>query len=258
MEYVKEGPLLFQSLTFYHTISLSTEDVHSRSLPRKADGKGALVVKIERINENTLKFYISYVDIEDRGFDREEIWYNRDRSEELFWQIMEEAHHQESFSLEGPLWIQVQALEKGMEILVTRAQASKDGTKAQLPAITSKQLSVPVQNEKSEKKQKEPETGDDDRTTFILRFSDIEDVIGLSHAFGDDQPTNASLYVYRNAYYLIVAFPEEQPDDFQEDHLSLMLEFGTDSNTTETVLHEYGKRLIDGHALQTLKRYFPV
>lgn len=40
-------------------------------------------MEIERINEHTVKFYISYGDIEDRGFDREEIWYNRERSEEL-------------------------------------------------------------------------------------------------------------------------------------------------------------------------------
>ena len=34
-------------------------------------------MEIERINENTVKFYISYLDIEERGFDRDEIWYNK-------------------------------------------------------------------------------------------------------------------------------------------------------------------------------------
>src|SRR5699024_3500247 len=79
-------------------------------------------------NENTVKFYISYVDIEDRGFEREEIWYNRERSEQLFWQMMDEVNYKEDFSVEGPLWIQVQALEKGLEIIVTKAQISKGGT----------------------------------------------------------------------------------------------------------------------------------
>ena len=50
-------------------------------------------MEIERINEHTVKFYISYHDIEERGFDREEIWYNRDRSEELFWEMMDEGLH---------------------------------------------------------------------------------------------------------------------------------------------------------------------
>src|SRR5574342_130110 len=72
-------------------------------------------MEIERINENTVKFYISYGDIEERGFDREEIWYNRERSEELFWEMMDEVHGEEEFVVEGPLWIQVQALEKGLD-----------------------------------------------------------------------------------------------------------------------------------------------
>jgi len=95
-------------------------------------------MEIERINEHTVKFYISYLDIEERGFDREEIWYNRERSEELFWEMMDEVHQEEEFIVEGPLWIQVQALEKGLEVLVTRAQISKDGHKYELPGHDDK------------------------------------------------------------------------------------------------------------------------
>jgi len=67
------------------------------------------IVKIERINDNTVKFFITYVDIEKRGFARDEIWYNRERGEQLFWQMMDEAHEREDISFDGPLWIQVQA-----------------------------------------------------------------------------------------------------------------------------------------------------
>src|SRR5699024_11731894 len=55
-------------------------------------------------------------------------WYNRERSEQRFWQMMDEVNYKEDFSVEGPLWIQVQALEKVLEILVTKAQISKGGT----------------------------------------------------------------------------------------------------------------------------------
>lgn len=41
-------------------------------------------MEIERINENTLKFFISYVDVEERGFDREEIWYSREKVSNYF------------------------------------------------------------------------------------------------------------------------------------------------------------------------------
>ena len=46
--------------------------------------KESCILDIERINDHTMKFFITYIDIEDRGFNREEIWYDRERSEELF------------------------------------------------------------------------------------------------------------------------------------------------------------------------------
>src|SRR5574342_699475 len=101
-------------------------------------------MEIERINENTVKFYISYVDIEKRGFDREEIWYNRERSEELFWEMMDEVHQEEEFEVEGPLWIQVHAMEKGLEVLVTRAHMGKDGQKFDLSGTSDKLKDLPV------------------------------------------------------------------------------------------------------------------
>ncbi|WP_100487482.1 adaptor protein MecA [Sporolactobacillus pectinivorans] len=237
-------------------------------------------MKIERINEYTLKFYISYLDIEDRGFDREEIWYNRDRSEELFWQMMDEAHSQESFSLEGPLWIQVQALEKGMEIVVTRAQVSKDGNNLQLPIASNKHLDIPVSknsgrndeeetqldegdNEQEDTDEKseaeENDTSDKPRElTFIIEFDDFENLISLCHAVTLHDKLSTSLYAYRNKYYLIVYFSDDLPEDVEEDDLSKILEFGMDTALTEFVLQEYGKKLMDGNALQTLKKHFPL
>ena len=82
-------------------------------------------MEIERVNDHTVKFFISYRDIEDRGFDRDEIWYDRERGEELFWEMMDEAANKGDFELEGPLWIQVQAFEKGLEIIVTKAKYPK-------------------------------------------------------------------------------------------------------------------------------------
>src|SRR6478735_8305819 len=116
---------------------------------------------IERINDHTVKFYISYIDIEERGFDREEIWYSRERSEELFWEMMDEVHQEEEFMIEGPLWIQVQAMEKGLEILVTKAQLTKDGQKLELP-ITDERFGVLHVDDKLESLLDEQYQGKDD------------------------------------------------------------------------------------------------
>ncbi len=89
-------------------------------------------MEIERINENTVKFFLSYMDIEERGFTREEVWYNREKSEELFWDMMDEINDEAEFEVEGPLWIQVHAKKNGIEVTVTRANTA-DGQISESP-----------------------------------------------------------------------------------------------------------------------------
>ncbi len=225
-----------------------------------------LIVDIERINENTVKFYISYVDIEERGFEREEIWYNRERSEELFWEVMDEVHQEEDFSVEGPLWIQVQALEKGLEILVTKAQLSKDGQKLELPISEEKMKEWPIDGRieellgqqftptNDEVDGEDPNT--EDQLDFLLIFADFEDVLALSKNPGiDDFITK--LYSFEDRYYLYVEFPEEQfEEDEVDDKLSILLEYASESSLTIHRIEEYGRLIIGEDVFKVLRKHF--
>lgn len=228
--------------------------------------KGEVKMEIERINEHTVKFYMTYGDIEERGFDREEIWYNRERSEELFWEMMDEVHHQEEFSVEGPLWIQVQAMEKGIEVVVTKAQLSKDGQKFELSLADDKTIDLPVDDkieslldQHFQTKQKEDEELieelDDESLQFLIRFQDFEDVISLSHRiqFAD---TKNRLFLYENNYYLYVEFSEDIEEDQLDNTLSLLLEYGSESQLTIHRLEEYGKEIIKEEALTVISQHF--
>ncbi|MGA9226059.1 MAG: adaptor protein MecA [Mesobacillus sp.] len=222
-------------------------------------------MEIERINENTVKFYISYMDIEERGFDREEIWYNRDRSEELFWEMMDEVHAEEEFAVEGPLWIQVQALEKGLEVLVTKAQLSKEGHKFELPLPNDKLKDLPVderieelldhQFNSKDIDDDEPEFEDD--LEFMLHFKDFEDVITLSKRPGIDK-IKTSLYSLSDKYYLYIEFPEQDFSDEEEidNMLSVLLEYGLESNVTIHRLEEYGNKIIGEDVFSVIRKHF--
>ncbi|TFJ93611.1 adaptor protein MecA [Lentibacillus salicampi] len=224
-------------------------------------------MEIERINENTVKFYITYVDIEDRGFQREEIWYNRERGEQLFWQMMEELNYKEDFNVDGPLWIQVQAMDKGLEIVVTKAQVSKDGENLELPDENGKTIDISV-NEKIEDvlddkfgKEKPSKAAvkdeGDGSLSLIVRFSDFEDVIQLSHYFaGNDEELDNMLYHYKDDYYLYIVFPEED-DDRQEDLLSQIFEFAMDTEVTIHFLQEYGEQIFDHDTFGQIRSHFP-
>jgi adapter protein MecA 1/2 len=219
-------------------------------------------LEIERINDHTLKLYISYGDIEERGFDREEIWYNRERSEELFWEMMDEIHGETDFYLEGPLWIQVQALEKGLEVLVTKAQFSKDGSKLELPILDEKFKEFPV-DEKIEQMLDQhfhiTQTNEinDNPLQFVIRFKNLEDLISLAHR-RDFSNLNNRLFAFENQYYLFVEFTEEDTDYDIDNLLSVLLEYGLDSQMTIYRLEEYGKEIIASNALATLAKHFPI
>ncbi len=220
---------------------------------------------IERINENTVKFYISYGDIEERGFDREEIWYNRERSEELFWEMMDEVHQEEEFAVEGPLWIQVQALEKGLEILVTKAQLTKDGQKFELPIPPEKFSDLPGdgnivdlldQHASFQNDEDYLLSGDDESLDFLLVFQDFEDLIMLSKQPGLEN-LDAKLYHFEGRYYLYVEFPEDSIEEEEiDDILSILSEYGYETPVTIHRLQEYGKEILSENVFTEISKYF--
>ncbi len=225
-------------------------------------------MEIERINENTIKFYISYVDIENRGFKREEIWYNRERSEQLFWQMMEELNYKEEFTVEGPLWIQVQALEKGLEVIVTKAQISKNGenldlfSNEDLEDITDEEALEQMLEQTLPENASEDDEEDDDEhdKSYAVNvvFKEFEDVIQMSHAihgasFGMDQ----KLIHYEDKYFLHVEFsPEQLTVEEQEAVMSLIYEFSTQSQITLSILEEYGKVIFEEDVFKQVQSYF--
>lgn len=221
-------------------------------------------MEIERINDNTVKFYISYMDIEERGFDREEIWYNRERSEELFWEMMDEVHREEDFFAEGPLWIQVQALDKGLEVLVTRAQLSKDGQKLELPVPEDKVQDLPVDERIEEMLDHHFSSADDaeedsqyeGNLEFLITFKDFEDVISLSKRTELDS-INTTLYSFEGKYFLFLDFDEELFDEEDIDNLlSITLEYGYETQVTIHRITEYGKSIIENDVFAELRKYF--
>lgn len=208
-----------------------------------------------------MKFYISYIDIEDRGFNREEIWYNRDRSEQLFWEMMDEARDHDDFFIDGPLWIQVQALEKGIEVLVTKAQLSKDGQKLELPLGLDKIIDIPLDERIGSLFEQEIEDAgtifnEDGTLGFLIKFDDFEHVISLSHRLIFEEIKD-ELYSFEDRYYVYVEFDEVVHDEEEIDRiLSVILEYGEESALTIHRVREYGKQIVAEHALETIRNHF--
>lgn len=220
---------------------------------------------IERINENTVKFYISYIDIEKRGFSRDEIWFNRDKSEELFWEMMDEINEEADFEVEGPLWIQVHALDKGLEVTVTRAQVNRDGKKVDSPFEMDEkgQYFSNMSESSSEEQSYDDEYSglftetNDSQNEFTFFVKDFEDLIPLAKRFELPSYVATSLFAYKDSYYLYVNADAELMDEEEiKNMVSILTEYVDGSTVTIHRLQEYGKEIMSDEVFEQVLKYF--
>ncbi|CAM4019291.1 adaptor protein MecA [Alkalicoccus chagannorensis] len=212
-------------------------------------------MEIERINDTTIKFYITYSDIERRGFDKEEIWYSRERGEELFFEMMNEVSDQEKFEMNGPLWVQVHALEKGLEVIVTRGQMNDGSVKLEIPLEEEEGVDKNIVDMLDQQFTGEESEDKENTLSVVVGFDDFEDVISLSTRF-DEQDVHTSLYHFEGTYYLFVTINDLFTDEEQDNLLSRVLEYGYESDITIHRIQEYGKTILDESALQTIRTQF--
>ncbi|MCD2520405.1 adaptor protein MecA, partial [Mammaliicoccus lentus] len=150
-------------------------------------------MRIERIDETTVKLFITYQDIEARGFKREDLWTNRKRGEEFFWSMMDEINDEEEFVVEGPLWIQVHAFEKGVEVTVSKSKG--DELLNMTDEESNEQLEYQVNDFLSQALDSDQNIGEllnnqDEETRkqfvpkdigLLVRFEELEDIIEYAH-----------------------------------------------------------------------------
>ncbi|ANU19835.1 adaptor protein MecA [Planococcus plakortidis] len=217
-------------------------------------------MEIERINDNTVKFYISYLDVEERGFSRDEIWFNRDKSEELFWEMMDEVNEEADFVMEGPLWIQVQAMDKGLEVTVTRAQLTKDGQKLDLPDDIEERRKMFSGEETGspEFDEFEPvyDEGDAKKLEYSFVLSEVEELLPIAKRLMY-MPVDTALYHFDGKYYMHVKFDEILHSEKDiKDQLSVITEYLQQTPMTIHRLEEYGKPIFKEDALSNVLHYF--
>lgn len=220
---------------------------------------------IERINDNTFKVYISYIDIEERGFSRDEIWFNKDKSEQLFWEMMDEVHDDDHFDeLDGPLWIQVHAMEKGLEVIVTRTEMAKQDERSddnyEMEDISNKIFKNGVSSSIGPHEFNDFSNYMDDLdeipSDYTFKFEKLDDLLVLAKKL-DKVNFETSLYYYEEAYHLHVNFDlDEMEFETILNTLSVISEFANSTKTTIHMIQEYGKEIITNDVFQELNRHF--
>lgn len=215
-------------------------------------------MEIERINENTVKFYLSYGDIEARGFSKEDVWYNRDKSEELFWDMMDELGDDTEFEVEGPLWIQVNAMNEGIEVIVTRAHLPKNTESSQFPfgIEDPEELFDPIFdaiNDPEEESEEELQM-----TNRVFVFNEFDQVIPLANKMITlEDEFESQLYAFEDRYYLNLRFDYGLIDKKRaKDIASMVTEYGSASKMSIHRIDEYGKIVMESNVFEQVHKYF--
>lgn len=213
---------------------------------------------IERVNENTLKLFITYRDIEDRGYTREEIWYNRAKSEELFWEVMTEVNTDDYFELEGPIWIHINASEIGLEVVVTRASYNPETDISSMFQPMDDMNDNQIEEMSIEQSLLEAFENEQDDTSIVSSryvFKDIDDVIPVAKRL-INRNLKTSLYRFEDKYYLIVNFEElEDKDEIRNIH-AIIREYIASSKVTVYRLEEYGEAIMKDNCFETIVEFF--
>lgn len=205
-------------------------------------------MRIEKVNENVLRVTITLSDLQERNIDLGSLNYNSPAAQELFWDMMEQAEEEYGFASSDSQLIFEASPESEDGFVVTITKIDADGE------FESIQKYIKSKYKNSDLKQKRKKS----KVCSALKiycFESIDDLCGLSKQITAFYKGESSLYKCKDSYYLILTgnYPAAKSLDL------LMGEYSTSvSNASffEGYLNEYGEKIIQDNAIETINSYF--
>lgn len=208
-------------------------------------------MRIEKINDNQIKFILTETDLNERSIKIEELAVPNDKTQKLFKDIMDKALEEYGFeSADTPLMVEaVPSASDGIMIIVTRLKESGDGRSKYKTLSDAKDLrkykSKGINRFSSEN---EEDTYSD---IMIYSFDALDDVINLCIRIDPDYSGSSSLYKLNGRYFLVMESDKELEiilGDYGTKHVS--------STLSKYYLKEHGETVISGAAVKKLAKSF--
>ncbi|WCK56054.1 genetic competence negative regulator [Aneurinibacillus sp. Ricciae_BoGa-3] len=197
-------------------------------------------MRVERLGTDKIRIFLTFDDLVERGIEKDDMWRDIPKVHELFNDMMDQAHEEVGFSVNGPVAVEVFSLPaQGMVVIVTRGKTDSIDSSDDMDYDDIYEMQVTL------------EESDD----VIYSFSDFEDLLELAHRINAKLLYGGSLYSYNGRYYLVFEEIEMERKDY-EDFIAVLSEYGEASTTTKYVLQEYGAVVIGDDAVKVLCQYF--
>ena len=197
-------------------------------------------MKIEKLNEDKIKITLSIDDLAERNIDIQSFIYNSPESQDLFWDMMQEAEQKYGFNIDESM-IYVEASSAGAGIFTLTV------TK------TTGSLNIPTSKSKSKFKKGtfklKRKTTSVQKENSIYLFSSFDDICEFCNSIDCSKIQDNSLYKLNEEYYLKVS------------HMpyTSILEFATWISNPELMyarIQEYGNVIVENTALQDISIHF--
>ncbi|GAA0458787.1 genetic competence negative regulator [Alkalibacillus silvisoli] len=189
-------------------------------------------MRLERISVNQFKIFLTYDDLNDRGYSKEDLWNNLPKANQLFQDMLYEASEELEMDLDGMLVVRVHMLQaQGMIIVVTQNEGETDDEYIELKVTM------------------------DESKELMFSFEALEPIIQVAKALNSYKELESSLYQYEARYFMMIS--DQLISNEQRDNLiSIMSEFGAPSTVTSYVLEEYGNKIATKNAIEIINKYF--
>ncbi|MFP3122908.1 genetic competence negative regulator [Ectobacillus funiculus] len=194
-------------------------------------------MRLERLNYNKIKIFLTFDDLLERGLTKEDLWQNAPKVQQLFRDMMHEANKELGFEADGPIAVEVFSLQaQGMVVIVTKEHQEIGLDEDFSDDFIEMQVTL------------------DESEDILYEFASFEDVISLAERLYPLGIENGKLYSFQNHFYLLL---EESATSLSHENLiAILAEFGNSATITIYRLMEYGKELMAERALAQLYHYF--
>ncbi|OEF98512.1 adaptor protein MecA [Desulfuribacillus alkaliarsenatis] len=191
-------------------------------------------MRVERLNKDKVKIFMSYEDLTERGVARDDIWSDAPEIHELLNEMMDEVYDELGFEVFGSVAIEVYALPtQGVIVIITRGED--------------------VSREQHAVYQVDVRLGQNNNIAFS--FADFDYVIDAANNLKKYVQEKGSVYFYNGSYILLLKEGEFAADSY-DSITAILSEYGTASSFTNEYILEYAKPIIEQDAIKVITEYF--
>ncbi|MGX4669473.1 genetic competence negative regulator [Cerasibacillus sp. JNUCC 74] len=191
-------------------------------------------MRFERVSNNQFTIFLTFDDLIERGFTKDDLWYDGSNVRKLFSDMMYEASSELGFDLEGALLVQVHLMQaQGMHVIVTQKFSDAD--------FDTDFVEMKVTLDENKK--------------LLFSFHDFENVIDVVSYLSALTIEGGKLYYMNHAYYMLLNDHELNGAN-REDIIAIMSEFAQPSILTTHRLQEYGKEIFSEGAVKKIIQLF--